>query len=222
MPLSDGNSLHTRVLRGQLAVSLPTKKRLWQKIVREKILQQAETLQAVGVSSLRLRRLADTVKPGDTANHEAQAAQVYWPLLMGSDFRREQEAEGINSLLNYGYAVVRAMVARALVGSGLHPAIGLQHSNQYNGLCLADDVMEPLRPWVDLLVYRLAKQQGQMEVNKTVKQVLLGLLSERVIWDGKKQPLLVVSHLLAASLKTAMMGERKSFEYPVRQQLCDG
>lgn len=222
LPLYDGNSLHTKVLREQLDVSLPTKKRLWKQIVQGKILQQAVTLQAVGVTSQRLCRLAETVKVGDTANHEAQAAQVYWPLLMGDGFRRDQKAEGVNSLLNYGYAVVRAMVARALVGSGLHPAIGLQHSNQYNGLCLADDVMEPFRPWVDLVVYRMTQKQVQLEVNKATKQMLLNMLSQPVIWKGKKLPLMVACHSLAASLKAAMAGEKQVFEYPERQQLCNG
>lgn len=216
LPISDGNSLHTRVLREQLAVSRPIRKRLWQQVVRQKILQQAETLESIDISCKRLYRLAETVKSGDTANHEAQAAQVYWRRLMGEDFRRDKDAEGINSLLNYGYAVIRAMVARALVASGLHPAIGLQHSNQYNGLCLADDLMEPFRPWVDLVVYRLAKQQGQVEVNKITKEALLGLLSDSVIWKGKTLPLMVASHSLAASLKSVMNGQRKSIEYPKR------
>lgn len=216
LPISDGNSLHTKVLSEQLAVSIPTKKRLWQQIVRAKIYQQIETLEYLGVSSKRLYRLAEGVKTGDTTNHEAQAAQIYWRKLMGDDFRRNREAEGVNSLLNYGYSIVRAMIARALVGTGLHPALGLQHSNQYNGLCLADDLMEPFRPWVDLLVYQYSLRSEIVEINRETKQILLGLLSDTVNWKGKPLPLMVASHSLAAALKAAIIGKPKEIEYPVR------
>ena len=126
------------------------------------------------------------------------------------------DMEGINSLLNYGYSIIRAAVARSICGAGLHPTLGLFHSNQYNALCLADDIMEPFRAWVDILVYQLAKQ-GELEVNQQTKQVLLGLLSEPVKYENKKMPLMVMLHYLTANLKRCYNKEVKNLVYPVKQ-----
>ena len=145
--------------------------------------------------------LSSKVKSGDSGNLEAEAARKYWPLLMGKGFVRDFEAEGANALLNYGYSIVRAMIARALVGTGLHPALGLFHHNQYNGLALADDLMEPFRPWVDRIVYGILQKNPLAIVDKDSKQALLELLGKQVLWEEKEMPLLVVSHLLAARLK---------------------
>lgn len=216
LPLWEGHSLHTKVLRDQLAISEPTRKRLWQQVVKLKITEQAITLEKTGNSPKPLYRLRDKVKSGDPDNCEAQAARQYWTLLMGSDFRRDPDGEGINSVLNYGYAVMRAMVARALVGTGLHPAIGLHHKNQYNGLCLADDIMEPFRPWVDWLVCKLAANNEQLEINQQSKQVLLGLLAEEVLLDERKIPLMVAVHSVAAKLKRALIDKQQRLIYPQR------
>jgi CRISPR-associated protein Cas1 len=121
------------------------------------------------------------VRSGDSANLEAQAARKYWPLLMGRGFIRDVEAEGANTLLNYGYSIVRAMIARALVGTGLHPALGLFHHNQYKGLALADDLMEPFRPWVDRIVYEILKNNMLAKVDKVTKQKLLEFLGRQVL-----------------------------------------
>jgi len=214
LPLSDGHTLHTKIMREQIAISQPTKKRLWQQIVQQKINQQCETLKVFNKNSIQLDRLAKQVKTGDSGNHEAQAAQKYWLLLMGGGFRRDRDAEGVNALLNYGYAIIRAMVARAIVGSGLHPSLGLHHRNQYNGLCLADDLMEPFRPWVDRIVYRIARQQVSPAISQETKTMLLQLLSQDVHWGGRIMPLMVASHYLVANLKQAFGDRRIKLDYP--------
>ena len=203
LPLSEGNQLHSKVLRQQIKISQPSKKRIWKKIVQEKIWEQGLTLKNLGKPHQELLSLSLKVKSGDSDNLEAQAARKYWPLLMGKGFIRDFEADGANALLNYGYSIVRAMIARALVGTGLHPALGLFHHNQYNGLALADDIMEPFRPWVDRIVYDILKNNALAKVDKVTKQLLLELLGKQVLWEKKKLPFLVVSHLLAAKLKMA-------------------
>ena len=215
LPLWEGHSLHTKILRSQISMTEPTRKRLWREIVQEKITQQIVTLEKAGVGATGLRRLRNSVKSGDSSNCEAQAARQYWPALMGETFRRDNETGGANSLLNYGYAVVRAMIARAIVGTGLHPALGLHHSNQYNGLCLADDLMEPLRPWVDWEVFKMTRRDPTPEVNKTSKQALLGLLASDARLGQRVMPLMVASHSMAAGLKAAM-NEKLRLNFPER------
>lgn len=217
LPLWSGHSLHTKVLREQIATKVPRRKRLWQQIVRAKISEQANTLNRVGLESQRLARLHDKVRSGDPENIEAQAAQVYWKALMGKSFRRDSAAEGVNSILNYGYSIMRAMTARALVGTGLHPAIGLHHKNQYNGLCLADDVMEPFRPWVDSLVREIDTRSGETKITREVKQQILGLLSKQVSYGNEKMPLMVSAHYLAAQVKQAMSDSSIVLHYPRRR-----
>ena len=203
LPLSEGNQLHSKVLRQQIKISQPSKKQLWKNIIQEKIRQQAHTLKQLGKPHEVFLSLSSKVKSGDSGNLEAEAARKYWPLLMGKGFVRDFEAEGANALLNYGYSIVRAMIARALVGTGLHPALGLFHHNQYNGLALADDLMEPFRPWVDRVVYKLVTEEPDTKINKESKQKLLELPGKQVLWEKKEKPLLVVSHLLASRLKQA-------------------
>lgn len=146
---------------------------------------------------------------------EAQAAKRYWKLLYGKSFSRNRDLEGTNAQLNYGYAVIRAMIARALVGTGFHPAIGINHQNQYNAYCLADDIMEPFRPWVDQRVLELNKNSN-FEVNKETKTDLLNLLSEQVLWNGEKTPLMVSVSLLCARLKAAYQDPSIKLIYPLR------
>jgi len=215
LPIAESHSLPNKILKQQIAITEPTRKRLWQQIVQQKIIEQAKTLSALGKPTSRLDRIAAQVKKGDSSNCEAIAAQVYWRLLFGDDFRRNVDMEGINSLLNYGYSIIRAAVARSICGAGLHPTLGLFHSNQYNALCLADDIMEPFRAWVDILVYQLA-EQGKLEVNQQTKQVLLGLLSEIVEYENKKMPLMVTLHYLTANLKRCYNKEAKNIVYPVK------
>ncbi len=214
LPLTEANSLHSKIIRQQIAVNLPTRKRLWQQIVRQKIAVQAIVLKRLNKNALSLERLAEQVKSGDSDNLEAQAAQKYWRLLFGDQFRRDSEAAGINSLLNYGYAIMRALVARAIVASGLHPALGVNHSNQYDGLCLADDLMEPFRPWIDYQVYRLAEETPDLTVDKRSKVALLNLLSEPVLFGNQTLPLMVACHYLLADFKRAYSDSSAKLEYP--------
>ena len=213
LPLAEGHTLHSKIIREQVSITEPTRKRLWQQIIQQKIREQAVTLSLLGKDTTRLNYLSKTVKTGDSGNCEAVAAQAYWKLLFGSDFRRDIDLSGINSLLNYGYAIVRAMVARSICGAGLHPTLGLFHRNQYNALCLADDLMEPFRPWVDFLVFKLAEQE-LLEINRQSKQELLALLSQPVIYAGKKMPFMVATHYLMANLKRCYNREEKDIYYP--------
>ena len=201
LPMTDAHTLHSKVLKSQVAATKPLKKRLWQQIVKQKILNQSETLDKAGSPLMAMTRLRKTVKSGDPENIEAQAAKLYWRTLFGDAFRRDTQASGINTTLNYGYAVIRALVARAVVSSGMHPSLGLHHSNQYNGLALADDLMEPFRPWVDWEVYLMSQGNINIGVNKATKQVLLGLISKKVQLDGKTMPLMIACHQFANSLK---------------------
>ena len=213
LPIAEAHNLHNKVLKQQINITEPLRKCLWQQIVREKIRQQVMTLVLVDKDSARLRRLIKEVKTGDSGNCEAVAAQIYWKLLFGNQFRRDVDREGVNSLLNYGYSIIRAMIARSICSTGLHPTLGLFHRNQYNALCLADDVMEPFRPWIDWLVYQMA-QENQITINQYSKQLLLGLLSKEVVHEGKKMPLMVATHYLMANLKSCYNKEKKVLNYP--------
>lgn len=216
LPISDGNTLHNKVLHSQISISKPTKKRLWQQIVIHKIQQQLKTLERAGKKSTQLQKLVRKVKAGDPENIEAQAAKKYWRLLFGDEFRRNIDLPGINALLNYGYAIIRAMIARAVVGSGLHPSIGVFHKNQYNGLCLADDLMEPLRPWVDHLVFNLMIKSNDEDIviNKQTKTVFLSLPSSSVYYKKKKMPLMIACHYFLADFKKAFDNSDFKLSYP--------
>lgn len=207
--------MHTKVLRAQNAISIVRQKQLWKSIVQTKLREQASTLQRVKINHKPVLSMINHVKAGDKTNIEAQAAKRYWRLLFGDEFRRNTELVGVNTQLNYGYTVIRAMVARALVGAGMHPAIGLNHSNQYNAYCLADDVMEPFRPWVDEVVTNLAKE-GCNTVCTESKTALLGLLDKTVLYECEKTPLMVATGLLAAKLKAAYSDSSVQFKYPIR------
>jgi CRISPR-associated protein Cas1 len=153
----------------QLNTKLPLKKNLWRLIVQHKISMQAAVLNAHQKNSSRLEMFVRNVKSGDSTNIEAQAARTYWPLLMGSDFKRDQQKMGINSLLNYGYTILRATVARSIIASGLHPSVGLHHSNKLNSFVLADDLVEPFRPLVDYISKSLLVK-GKSDLSGSVKR----------------------------------------------------
>ncbi len=216
LPLSEGHTLHQKVLQLQIHITEPVRKGIWKQIVQQKIKNQAIVLRSYGKSAERLDKLTQEVKSGDTTNIEGIAAQYYWKSLFGSSFVRDQEATGINALLNYGYSIVRAGVARSIVGSGLHPSIGVFHHNQYNGLCLADDIMEPFRPWVDAMVYDRVIHDKTIEITTPVKTPFLKLMSEPVTYQGKHMPMMVSLHYLMADLKRVMQKEIKKLNFPVR------
>lgn len=215
--------LHTRTVHAQVQATAATKKRLWQAIVQHKIREQAHTLKRTTKQDVDVvKSLVAAVKSGDVGNVEANAARLFFPRLFGADFRRQQKTTGINSALNYGYMVMRAMIARALCGTGLHPAFGVQHTNQYNAFCLADDVMEPLRPWVDERAYCIYQNIDTADNEGTLtaehKKPLLGLLGETVMWKKHTMPLMVACNYLAFDIKEIVCGERaaKTLVYPKR------
>jgi CRISPR-associated protein Cas1 len=205
-----GNGLLTERLRRQIDASLPMKKRLWTKIVQSKIRNQAEALGEGDPSYGRLIHLAESVRSGDPENSEAQASRIYWSAFFaGLDpgtfeipFRRRREGLSPNNFLNYGYMVLRAAAARAIVAAGLQPALGLHHSNRENAFCLADDLMEPYRPWVDLRVLRLTEARST-EIDRDTKRELLEVLTDTVLLGEEKGPLLVALQKTAFSLCSA-------------------
>ena len=215
LPIGEGHTLHNKILKQQMAISEPTRKRLWQKIVQHKIKEQEQTLVMLNKESTRLSFLSTQVKTGDSGNCEAIAAQAYWKLLFGKAFKRDADLDGVNSLLNYGYAIIRAAVARSVCGAGLHPTIGLFHTNQYNALCLADDLMEPFRPWVDYVVYQMASTNSEVTINQQSKQTLLGLMSEAVLYKKKTMPFMVALNYLMADLKRCYSDGIKTLPYPL-------
>lgn len=209
----DGHHQQAHRMEAQITCNLPTRKRLWSAIVKAKLLNQAAVLVATGSSAAHLQRLAQQVKSGDPENAEAQGARQYWPLLLGSLFRRDQQADGLNALLNYGYTVLRAATARAVVAAGLHPSLGLHHSHDNNAMRLVDDLMEPFRPVVDWTVWQL-QGQSPCEVNVDSKRALVQCLYMDLSTDAGVTPVLVAVQKLATSLAQVMVGERTRLELP--------
>jgi CRISPR-associated protein Cas1 len=209
----DGHHAQAGRMSDQAGASLPLKKRLWQQIVRAKILEQGAALAAVGAESSGFRLLARKVRPGDPDNVEAEAARRYWPLLFGPQFRRDTDGGGLNGLLNYGYAVLRAATARAVMAAGLHPSLGLMHSNRGNALVLVDDLMEPFRPIVDREVHRLGRE-GIVEVTTEAKASLARIMVLDLATDEGLSPLMTCLDRLAASLTKAYAGESDRLALP--------
>lgn len=216
LPFED-NQLHQARLQIQAEATKPLKKRLWQQVIRAKIKSQAEVLEEKHGSHFGLRPLIKKVHSGDPKNVEARAARIYWQALFQNDkFRRNTDGQDINALLNYGYAVIRAAVARSITAAGLHPSMGIHHHNQYNAYCLADDMMEPLRPYVDSVVYDIYERNNtlEVEVNKETKKPLLELLTKDVQIKEMKYPLLESLHIMASSLVDCFTGDAKKIAFP--------
>lgn len=210
----DGNFEQAKRIEAQIAASLPTHKRLWAAVVRSKLEQQAAALEAAGAPTAPLTALVSKVKSGDPENIEAQGAQRYWKLLFGDAFRRDQNAGGLNGLLNYGYTVLRAATARAVVAAGLHPSIGLHHSNDNNAMRLVDDVMEPFRPIIDLKVWHL-RRSGEGEVTPETKRALVRTLYDDMQTEAGATPVMVCAQKLAVSLAQVYLGERDKLDLPL-------
>lgn len=210
----DGHHLQAHRFDAQIACNLPTKKRLWASLVKAKLLQQAAVLEATGETAAPLKALAKTVRSGDSENLEAQGARKYWGLLFGALFRRDQEADGVNGLLNYGYTVLRAATARAVVAAGLHPNIGLHHSHDNNAMRLVDDLMEPFRPVVDWTVWQLQHCQP-CHLNAETKRVLVKCLYLDLSTPTGNTPVLVAIQKLATSLAQVLTNERSALELPL-------
>lgn len=175
MPL-DGHHGQNARMRAQWDAGKPLAKQLWRDVVVAKIRWQAAVLEAQGIDATAFDMLARRVRSGDPDNVEAQAARRYWPLLMGDDFRRDRASGGQNGLLNYGYTVLRSLIARSVVAAGLHPSIGIHHANRGNPFALADDLIEPFRPLVDALTLQLAAR-GCLEVTPEAKRAFAGLIA---------------------------------------------
>jgi CRISP-associated protein Cas1 len=214
----DGHTLQSRKFAAQVEATVPLKKQLWQQTVSCKIDNQACMLEGVQVGAKNLRNWAQEVKSGDADNHEAVAAAYYWKNIFAifPDFKRDREGEPPNNLLNYGYAILRAVVARNLVASGLLPTLGIFHKNQYNAYCLADDIMEPYRPFVDKVVWTIVRMHGNfLELTPDMKKQLLGIPAMDVIINGEKSPLMVAVQKTTASLAKCFEGKQRKILYPV-------
>ena len=219
LPLS-GNTTQSERFRHQIDASLPLKKQLWQQTIQAKITNQAVVLSKCTDAEVGcMNAWAKEVKSGDSDNLEGRAAAYYWKKLFGyiEDFNRDREGVSPNNLLNYGYAILRAVVARALVSSGMLPTLGIHHHNRYNAYCLADDIMEPYRPFVDELVFNLVKEKGLPEegLTKEWKAELLKIPVLDVVISGKRSPLMVAVSQTTASLYRCYCGEIRKIVYPI-------
>lgn len=209
-----GNHLQGARLNAQVEASRPLAKRVWREIVVAKIRMQGAVLASVGAEAGAFGLLARKVRSGDPDNVEAQAARRYWQALMGPDFRRDQSGEGANALLNYGYTVLRATVSRAICAAGLHPSIGLYHSNRANAFALADDLMEPYRPIVDRAVYNLV-QDGCRDVSTQAKTALAALSALDLPAANGRSPLYVHATRLAQQLAALFVKEGDGLDLPL-------
>ena len=217
LPVS-GNTTQSERCRYQIESSLPLKKQLWQQTIQAKINNQAAILKEYAKCDIGcMDTWAKNVRSGDPDNFEARAAYYYWQNLFGNidDFTRERDGCFPNNLLNYGYAILRGIVARALVSSGLLPTLGIHHHNRYNAYCLADDIMEPYRPYVDRVVCEIINEMGVgLDLTKEIKSKLLIIPTVDVVINGKKSPLMVAVSQTTASLYQCFSGELRKITYP--------
>lgn len=215
LPLS-GNTLYQERFRNQIEAAIPLRKQLWQQTVKAKIENQAYCLQKnTSKSFVPLHVLARKVRSDDADNHEAQAAAYYWKNLFSDGFTRDKDGIPPNNLLNYGYAILRAVIARALVGSGLLPVYGIHHHNRYNAYCLADDIMEPYRPFVDdLVLSTMKKMEVSDDLTVDLKREMLSIPVLDVVIGGKRSPLMIAAGLTTASLAKCYNGEAREISYP--------
>jgi len=211
----EGNSEQTKRMSTQFEASVPLKKQLWQQTIKAKIYNQARVLECLNVGSTRLDNLKEKVLSGDPKNCEAQAAAFYWRQIYGGKFVRSRDPETPNAQLNFGYAILRSIVARALTASGMFPSIGIHHKNKYNAFCLADDIMEPYRPYVDWIVLHLPNIQETTEgLSREQKIELLKLAQIDVVINGLKRPLFHAVSMTTASLYKCFSGEQRKLLYP--------
>ena len=220
LPLS-GNTTQSERFRHQIEASLPLKKQLWQQTIQAKILNQSTVLyRQRNMDCGNMEAWVKQVKSGDVDNLEGRAAAFYWQNLFGSikGFRRDREGVPPNNLLNYGYAILRAVVARSLVGSGLLPTLGIHHHNRYNAYCLADDIMEPYRPYVDRLVAEMVDSGMDIsQLSTDVKSKLLSIPVLDVVINGRRSPLMIGVGMTTASLYKCFSGEIRKIAYPIME-----
>jgi CRISPR-associated protein Cas1 len=210
----DSHSTQSEKFRDQIAASLPLKKNIWQQIITAKIKNQSFILNKLGKNGDMLRPLYMNVKSGDSDNKEGTAARLYWRELFGKSFVRDQDGADLNALLNYGYAILRAAVARALMGAGLLPTLGVFHRNRYNAFPLADDMMEPFRPFVDEIVYHLA-ENDIYTLTKETKSALVKVVYCDTQYDKVTRPLDIGLSMTCASLARCFAKEQKQLDLPL-------
>ena len=213
LPL-EGNTILQENHKYQFEASTPLKKQMWKQLVEAKIKNQAALLDKTGKVGAMFKPFYSNVKSGDTDNREGAAARIYWTQLFEQGFKRERDGDSPNHLLNYGYTILRAAVARALVGSGLYPAFGIFHRNRYNAFPLADDVMEPYRPFVDEIVYSLMNASDTFELDKKTKANILRLLFCDVKIGKVTRPLEIALSITTASLVKMFKGEAQKLSLP--------
>jgi len=212
----DSNSVQSEIFRNQITASEPLKKKLWQQTIKAKIRNQARVLKELELPYKDLEVLATKVFSGDPDNKEGTAARLYWPRIFQGGFFRYRDGPKPNHMLNYGYTILRAAVARSLSGSGLLPTLGIHHKNRYNAYCLADDIMEPYRPFVDSVVYEIYQDYPDEELLlPEIKQQLLRILAMDTQFKKVKRPLMVGVSQTTASLARCFKGDIKTIEYPV-------
>jgi CRISPR-associated protein Cas1 len=218
LPL-EGNTLQSERFANQINASAPLKKQLWQQTVQAKIANQASVLKQQGTDIEPMLYFERSVRSGDPDNYEGRAAAYYWKNIFNGivddNFVRGRFEDDPNNLLNYGYAVLRAVVARSLVGSGLLPTLGIHHRNKYNAFCLADDIMEPYRPFVDTVVLDIVKDFDDLsELTPKLKSRLLVIPAMDVVIDGKTSPLMIATQRTTASLVECFEGVSRKVLYP--------
>lgn len=219
LPL-EANTLQNERFRAQIDASVPVKKQMWQQTVSAKIWNQAIMLKKHGKDYSWLAKWSKEVRSGDPDNYEAQAAAFYWKTIFpeNMNFKRFRDGDPPNNLLNYGYAILRAVVARGLVASGLLPTLGIHHKNKYNAYCLADDIMEPYRPYVDRIVCEIVHSgTNYTEITKELKQKLLVIPAMDITIDGESSPLMVGLQRTTASVFKCFEGSAKKIVYPTMQ-----
>lgn len=217
LPL-DGHHTQSERYKHQIEASQPLKKQLWQQTIQAKILNQAAVLYERGIPCDNMIHWAKSVKSGDPDNYEGRAAAYYWKNVFPEkiEFFRGREGDPPNNLLNYGYAILRAIVARGIVSSGLIPTLGIHHKNKYNAYCLADDVMEPYRPFVDKIVLKIIdKGENFLELSTSIKSQLLSIASVDVSFEKGTSPLMVGVQYSTASLAKCYEGNLRKINYPI-------
>lgn len=213
----DGNTIQQERWENQLGASEPLKKQLWQQTIQAKIRNQAAVLAQQGIDVQNMKHWIQQVQSGDAVNHEARAAAYYWAHVFPKQlqFKRGREEAPPNNVLNYGYAILRAITARSLVASGMLPTLGIHHHNRYNSYCLADDIMEPYRPYVDKVVLQLIQQgEDYTQLSKPIKTELLQIPTIDVTIEGRKSPLMIALQQTTASLAKCFDKSLRKISYP--------
>lgn len=210
----NNHHIQQEIFKHQINASIPLKKQLWQQTIKEKITNQGILLEKITNTKNNFNFLAEKVLSGDSSNMEGVAASQYWKAIFDFEFKRERFGDYPNNFLNYGYAILRAATARSLAGSGLLNTLGIHHKNKYNAFALADDMMEPFRPLIDLKVIQITSKHDVQNLNTQIKSEILQILTETVYWKNEKSPLMVALQKTASSLQQCFTGDRKKIKYP--------